>query len=862
MIKNDKIPLVAFIGEPNVGKSTLLKRITGSKQIITANEPHTTRDLNYGEDWWSGYLIRFVDTGGLVPDPEERIIKEIQIKSWSAIAEADLLVWVMDLRKDPETINQKILQKLWKTGKPFIIAVNKVDDPNLEANLADYARFGGVGFVNISAHSGYGVNELLDAIVDWLEKSGFERPSQPQLFEIVQEKEYQSKKTKQVRQNVDGSYYIVRENTPEGPGLYSSVNRYEEYPEIENVILKLENVVFPLQSRNLLKYLNQNHLPELTELKLSQILTSVYQKVTQNPNLKYWEEIVKELCLEQKYNQKIKELWLDDCLIFDQDVLEFIVSAKEHGKRCFYLIYTNIEEITERFLQSEIMDYFDGGLASHWVGMSKPDLEFYQFFLKKYQINPAKTILVDDNLENLLTAVRLGIKGILFRKDQTDLIHELNRIENTPNPKNQIKNIVFDLNGVCFKSAKTNELEGGLEPLEITETQNFLVAQKLSGKKVFYLSNSDQQTLDFYSNSNLFKLFDGGMCSFEVGFGKSNPKFFEIFLGKYNLEPSETVFIDDTGTNLQVALSQGLWTILFQQNQTDLFQEIFKIEQGYRPRLPKIPKILLLGKPNVGKSSLFNWLIDKDLQIVTEIAGTTLSVNDYLVERPNGQKLIILDSTGIRKPGQRILGVETFATYKTIEAAQQADVICLVVDGSRPITHQDQVVAGICKEFQKGLVVIANKADLVDKEGRAKFQKEFQLKFNFLKIDKFIWVSAHAGKDQTQTKDSPNQIWEAINEALENRSKIITRAELRTLFNYLMRQRPPQKLRLKKRPIIYDLVYTSSEPPTFELLVKDPDTIHWSYIRFLENIIRKQFGLKATGIVVKLTPVNRKRVLN
>jgi len=855
-----KIPLVAFIGEPNVGKSTLLKKITGSKQIITANEPHTTRDLNYREDWWSGYLIRFVDTGGLVPDPDERIIKEVQIKSWSAIAEADLLVWVMDLKKDPETISQKILQRLWKTGKPFIIAVNKVDDPNLDANLADYAHFGGIGFVNISAHSGYGINELLDTIVDWLEQNGFEKPSQ--LPEVFEENEYQNEKTKQVRQNIDGSYYIVRENTSEGPGLYSSVNKYEKYPEVENVVLKLENVVCPLQNRSLLKYLNQNYLPQLTELELNQILISVYEKIVQNPNLKYWEEVVKELNLEQKCNQKMKELWLENCLVFDQDVFEFIVFAKENNKRCFYLTYTIIEEFTEKFLQSEIVDYFDGGLASHWLDTSKPDLEFYKSFLKKYQINPAKTILVDDNLENLLTAVKLGIKGILFRKSQTDLVYELNQIENTPKPTNQIKNIVFDLNGVCFKGAKTNKLEGILKPWEIVETKNFLVAQKLSGKKVFYLSNSDKQTLDFYSNSNLFKLFDGGMCSFEVGFGKNNPDFFQIFMKKYDLEPSETVFIDDTEINLQVALNQGLWTILFQQNQTNLFQEMFKIEQDCRPRIPKIPKILLLGKPNVGKSSLFNWLIDKDLQIVTEIPGTTLSVNDYLIERPNKQKLIILDSTGIRKPGQRTLGVETFATYKTIEAAQQADVICLVVDGSQPITHQDQVVAGICKEFQKGLVVIANKADLVSKEGRVKFQKEFQFKFNFLKIDKFIWVSTHAAKNQTQTKDSPNQIWDAINEALENRSKIITKTELRTLFNYLMRQKPPKKLRLKKRPIIYDLVHTSNDPPTFELLVKDPETIHWSYLRFLENIIRKQFSFKATGVVVKLTPINRKRVLS
>ncbi len=350
------------------------------------------------------------------------------------------------------------------------------------------------------------------------------------------------------------------------------------------------------------------------------------------------------------------------------------------------------------------------------------------------------------------------------------------------------------------------------------------------------------------------------------------------------------------------------------------------------------------------------------------------------------KKYIILDSAGIRKPGSRTSGAETFATYHTIEAAHSADVICLVVDGSEPLTHQDQVVAGICKEAKKGVVVIANKADLVDKMGRKIFEKSFYDKFSFLKVEKFLWVSAQselekqksekantgenlsdnlsisqnsnslqnstienqieeslenifepnlAGQDLEQNsqnnktnyqtsidykkeieqiksnlqleidknleeKNSQNikkllksaknlekmkkeleknleqtklgeflpengiaSIWRAIDTSLESRQKDIDPEIVRKLFNYLMKHKDkrPVKLRMQKKPIIYDFLYTKNSPPTFELLVKDKMTVHWSYLRFLENVVRSQFGLKNTGITIKVMEVKKSKIL-
>jgi phosphoglycolate phosphatase-like HAD superfamily hydrolase len=218
------------------------------------------------------------------------------------------------------------------------------------------------------------------------------------------------------------------------------------------------------------------------------------------------------------------------------------------------------------------------------------------------------------------------------------------------------------------------------------------------------------------------------------------------------------------------------------------------------------------------------------------------------------KKYTLLDSTGIRRPGQRTFGAESFATFRTIEEAYQADVICMVVDGSEPLAHQDQVVAGIVKEARKGVVVIVNKADLVDAENRVKFQAEFEHKFAFLKIKKFVWVSAKTG-------EGVKSIWDNVDLALEERNLDISRDELRRLFNYLMKRKPPKKLRLEKRPVVYDLLYDNTKTPTFELLVKNKQTIHWSYLRFLENTIRANFGFENTEIKVKAVNVSRKKVL-
>ncbi len=611
--KNESIPLVGLIGIPNSGKSTLLNKICGKRTAITANEAHTTRDLNYGEDIWNGFYIKFVDTGGLVPDPDTEIQKQTQIKSWGAIAEADVLVWVIDRKQDVDTIREKLLQKIWKTGKPLIIAINKVDDPNFDREISEYVQLGAADFVNLSATTGYGVDRLMDAITNQLEKLGFEKGNKPSEFFLQNQREVEKKgrKMKRINYAEDGSIQVTRERNSNG--------------------------------------INMFNIKEMQDPRVNRI----------------------------------------DTLFFSKNFLEenrdFVKSSLESGYDCYDIV--DMHEI-EEIIRNEGLD-------------------------------SSRSVVIIDN----------------------------------PAQRDEIINI-------------------------------------------------------------------------------------------------------------------GAWavTVVEEKNYTT---EIEKIEGGFLDREPKIPKILLLGRPNVGKSSLFNALCREDIQIVTETAGTTLSVNDYLIEQPErGKKYLLMDTTGIRKPGKRTFGAETFATYRTVQSAHEADVVCLVLDSSESLTNQDQIVAGIVKEAHKGVVVIANKSDLIqDEDDRAKFIKDFGFKFQFLKVQKFVWVSAKEWEDSSdemkKEKDPGNikSIWTAVDAALKNRRKYINKADVRKLFDMLMKFKPPKKLKVKRKPIIYDLRYTRSEPPTFELLLRDKTTIHWSYVRFLENQIRKRFDITSTGIAIRLIEVDRRNIL-
>src|SRR5829696_2224521 len=169
MKPNSTTNLVAIVGRPNVGKSTLFNRLIGQRRAIVGNEPGITRDRIYGEVEWAGTKFSLVDTGGMVPDNDAVIPANIFKQAGLAIQESRVLIWVVDARKGITQLDQELAGLLRATGKPVLVAANKVDTASLESESVDFYQFGFEAVYPVSAEQGIGVGELLDGVVGLLE---------------------------------------------------------------------------------------------------------------------------------------------------------------------------------------------------------------------------------------------------------------------------------------------------------------------------------------------------------------------------------------------------------------------------------------------------------------------------------------------------------------------------------------------------------------------------------------------------------------------------------------------------------------------------------------------------------------------
>ncbi len=165
------LPLVAIVGRPNVGKSTIFNRLTGQRKAIVGDEPGITRDRIYGEVEWSGERFALVDTGGMVPDDETELPANILKQASLAIEEAEVLIWVVDARSGITPLDEELAKVLRQTGKPVLVAANKVDAARLQADATEFYRFGFEEVFAVSAEQGAGIGELLETLAQHLGKS-------------------------------------------------------------------------------------------------------------------------------------------------------------------------------------------------------------------------------------------------------------------------------------------------------------------------------------------------------------------------------------------------------------------------------------------------------------------------------------------------------------------------------------------------------------------------------------------------------------------------------------------------------------------------------------------------------------------
>ncbi|MDN4074578.1 MULTISPECIES: ribosome biogenesis GTPase Der [Fictibacillus] len=252
-------------------------------------------------------------------------------------------------------------------------------------------------------------------------------------------------------------------------------------------------------------------------------------------------------------------------------------------------------------------------------------------------------------------------------------------------------------------------------------------------------------------------------------------------------------------------------------------------------------RFCLIGRPNVGKSSLVNAILGKERVIVSDIAGTTRDAIDSEFTR-EGQKYTIIDTAGMRKRGKVYEHTEKYSVLRALKAIERADVVCVVLNAEEGIIEQDKKVAGFAHEAGKAVIIIVNKWDAIEKDDKTlrEFEQKIRDHFLYLSYAPILFVSA-------KTKQRLHTLYPLINQVAENHSLRIQTNVLNDVIMDAVAMNPTPTDNGKRLKINY-ATQVAIKPPTIALFVNDPELLHFSYRRFLENKVRETFGFTGTPI--------------
>ncbi len=274
-----------------------------------------------------------------------------------------------------------------------------------------------------------------------------------------------------------------------------------------------------------------------------------------------------------------------------------------------------------------------------------------------------------------------------------------------------------------------------------------------------------------------------------------------------------------------------------------------------RPKVKKeisALRVALIGKPNVGKSSLFNKLIGEDRVIVSPIAHTTREPHDTLVEI-DGEKIIFVDTAGIRRKVKVTGELEQIGIGKSLEMVKKADVVLFILDATEPITDQDQQLGGLLREHAKSTIIIINKWDKAEENDdvfRNEVKQLILKNFPHLNYAPIIFVSALNGY-------RIHQIFPLIERAAKERMTEIPQEKIDSFLDGVIKKKLPGKGRGTRHPKILGLKQINTAPPIFEMFIKSKTSVHYSYVHYVANRLREQFGFFAAPIIIKLTKMKR-----
>ncbi len=275
----------------------------------------------------------------------------------------------------------------------------------------------------------------------------------------------------------------------------------------------------------------------------------------------------------------------------------------------------------------------------------------------------------------------------------------------------------------------------------------------------------------------------------------------------------------------------------------DMLDEVLAVlgAESFEEEEDDRPKIAIVGKPNVGKSSLVNKLLGEERVIVSDIAGTTRDAIDTEI-RYDGTDYVFIDTAGLRRKSKVKESIERYSTIRTVAAIERADVVLMMIDAVEGVTEQDAKIAGLAHDRGRGLIIAVNKWDAVEKDNSSvkKYTEDIRKILSFVPYAEIIFISAKTGQ-------RTGKIFELIQTVIANHSMRIQTGVLNEIMTEAVAMQQPPSDKGKRLKLFY-MTQVAVKPPTFVIFVNSKELMHFSYQRYIENQIRETFGFSGTPI--------------
>ncbi|MBE5878382.1 MAG: ribosome biogenesis GTPase Der [Lachnospiraceae bacterium] len=264
-------------------------------------------------------------------------------------------------------------------------------------------------------------------------------------------------------------------------------------------------------------------------------------------------------------------------------------------------------------------------------------------------------------------------------------------------------------------------------------------------------------------------------------------------------------------------------------------------EDAFTDEEDERPKVAIVGKPNVGKSSIINKLVGENRLIVSDIAGTTRDAVDTNVTF-NGKEYVLIDTAGVRRKNKIKEDLEHYMIVRTVSAVERADVVVLVIDATEGVTDQDAKIAGIAHDRGKAIIIAVNKWDAIEKDDKTtkKFTENIRDMLAFMSYAEIMFISAKTGQRMIK-------LYEMIDVVMENHALRVATGVLNEIMTEAVAMQQPPTDKGKRLKLFY-ITQVAVKPPTFVIFVNDKELMHFSYTRYIENRIRDAFGFRGTPL--------------